>query len=60
VAYEAEVNAKGERLIWLERVWGRQARRDARSRGELQRRDPEAGEANVELEERSATRPAVA
>jgi hypothetical protein len=21
VAYEAETNAKGERLIWLERVW---------------------------------------
>jgi hypothetical protein len=47
-------------LIWLERVW---ADKLAAMRGpgeSLQRRDPEAGEANVELEERSATRPAVA
>jgi hypothetical protein len=44
VGYENELSPKGERLIWLEAPRRGPSRRPARSRRELQRRDPAASE----------------
>jgi hypothetical protein len=42
VGCDAEVTAKGERMIWVECIWADKARRDARTGRGPQRDDPAA------------------